>query len=173
MYPTPASQHRLSLGTQECRHHFAALADSKVKERGGGGGRGRKMSPQRQCNANCAAPRKENTSKSGIELESLPCKGHQQLIPQVLVSDIRKKKNKNRLQTKKPWTAKHVQTNFGCVLPSQSPQNHPTDLEISKKQTNKQTKKKTRPEHPSWLYLKKNKQTKHCIASKIIWPASR
>lgn len=32
MYPTPASQHRLSLGTQECRHHFAALADSKVKE---------------------------------------------------------------------------------------------------------------------------------------------
>lgn len=33
MYPTPASQHRLSLGTQECRHHFAALADSKVKER--------------------------------------------------------------------------------------------------------------------------------------------
>lgn len=90
------------------------------------------MSPQRQCNANCAAPRKENTSKSGIELKSFPCKGQQQLISQVLLSDIRKKKNKNSLQTKKPWTAKRVQTNFGCVLPSQSPQNHPTDLEISK-----------------------------------------
>lgn len=42
MYPTPASRHRLSLGTQECRHHFAALADGKVKDRAGeeeGGGR--------------------------------------------------------------------------------------------------------------------------------------
>lgn len=61
--------------------------------------------------------KEKDTSISGIESKSISC-----------IPATHKWINAQTLQTKVPWNAKHVLTNFGCALTSQSLQTHLPDL---------------------------------------------
>lgn len=146
MYPTPASQHRLSLGTQECRHHFAALADSKVKKREGeeeeGGGR---------CHLSGSAMRtvlrqgRKIHQKVALSSSRSRAWDSNNWFLKSSCLTLGRRKTKTAYKPRNPGLQNVSRPTLAVFFP-QSPQNHLTDLEISKK--------KTLPEHPSWLYLK-------------------
>lgn len=129
------------LGTQECRHHFAALAivqntkQRRAKE-------GKEDATLAELHSNCAAPKEENTSNTGVQLDRSRSEGQQQLISHVPVSCVTLKNTKKRSN---PGTLNMTKTKFGWVTPSQSPEKkNLVDLETNSTKPTTSTSKKKR-----------------------------
>lgn len=128
------------LGTQECRHHFAALTIVQIRNR-----RAREREEDAtlaELHSNCAAPKEENTSKNGVQLDRSRSEGQQQLISHVPVSCVTLKNTKKRSN---PGTLNMTKTKFGWVTPSQSPEKkNLVDLETNSTKPTTSTSKKKR-----------------------------